>query len=87
MDLEGILLSAINQIMKDKYHVIPLISGISKQANKKKKQMDKQIKSKISYINKTYKLMVARGELNDKLGKMDEREIKDSSYGISKLQE
>lgn len=49
--------------------------------------MDKQIKSKISYINKTYKLMVARGELNDKLGKMDEREIKDSSYGISKLQE
>ena len=44
MDLEGIILSDINQTEKDKYHMSILI-------NKSKQQMNKQTKSRIRLID------------------------------------
>ena len=68
------MLSEISHTEKDRYNMIPLINGILKKWINKKNQ---------SY--KYRKLMDARGEGDEGLGKIDEREreIQASSYGIS----
>ena len=40
MKLEGIMLSEINQTEKDRYSMVPLISGIFKKKKKKKEPIE-----------------------------------------------
>ena len=58
MELEGIMLSEINQRKKDKYHMISLICGIKK--TKQNEQKKKTNKNKL--IGKEVRLLVTRGE-------------------------
>ena len=63
MDLEGIMLSEISQLGKDKYHVMSIICGIleTKQAKEKR---NKQTNKQIRLLNTENKLMVTRGEVS-----------------------
>ena len=50
MELRGIMLSEISQVVKDKYHVISPISGTlsTKQASKQDRTKDLEIKNKMT---------------------------------------
>ena len=54
MDLESIMLSEINQVVKDKYHMISPISGTYMETSKQNITRDSEIKNK---------LRVTRGEV------------------------
>ena len=71
LDLEGIMISEINQAETDKYHMISLICGFLKKKKKQTNKMKTKQKNKAKLIDTENRLEVARGN-GWGVGEMDE---------------